>query len=89
MLLGEALPQASGKTSAPIIQIIAPAANPSPNGSNFLMGACEEKAGTAINGWGRLEKMLQKHCFPRFSRPVNRTSPMAALPGSCARRSQA
>ena len=81
MLLGEALPQASGKTSAPIIQIIAPAASPNPNGRNGESTLARRKAGTAINGWGRLEKTLQNPAFHILTPRGTRTSPIASPSG--------
>jgi hypothetical protein len=61
--------RASGMSSEKTIQIMAPAANPSPYGNNGLKVSTNTKAGTAINGCGRLENTLQKaarlHATPR------------------------
>ena len=49
---------ASGSSSAAAIQIIAPAAKPRPTGSSASNCSTNRYAGTAMSGWGRLEKML-------------------------------
>lgn len=50
--------KASGMSSAKTIQIMAPPANPSPMGRYSRKISTNRKAGTAISGWGKLEKML-------------------------------
>ena len=45
------------------IQIMAPAASPSPSGSNGSKKLTSTNAGTAISGCGRLVKMLQSEAF--------------------------
>ena len=49
---------ASGRRSASTSHIIAPAAKPRPSGRNAANSSTNRKAGTAMSGWGRLEKML-------------------------------
>ena len=55
----EASRTASGTNCRTTIQSIAPAAKPSPTGSTARKKSTKTNAGTAISGWGRLEKMLQ------------------------------
>src|SRR5215204_4742351 len=55
----EASSLASGTSSEKTIQIMAPAAKPNPQGSSGRKTSTKKYAGTAIRGWGRLEKMLQ------------------------------
>ena len=54
----EASSRASGTSSEKTIQIMAPAAKPSPYGTSSLNTSTKRKAGTANKGCGRLEKML-------------------------------
>src|ERR671910_2807326 len=58
--LADASSRASGISSENTIQIMAPAANPSPKGNKGLNVSTNMKAGTAIRGCGRLEKTLQR-----------------------------
>ena len=55
---------ASGRSSDATIQSIAPAAKPSPTGSSCSKASTKRKAGTAISGWGRLEKTLHAAAAP-------------------------
>ncbi len=54
---------ASGKSSLNDIQIIAPAAKPSPNGRESGKWVTIQKAGSAISGWGKLVKILRNAAF--------------------------
>src|SRR5215207_7298891 len=55
---------AAGTRSPATIQAIAPAANPSPAARSGSNQATKRKAGTAINGCGRLENTLQPAALP-------------------------
>jgi hypothetical protein len=57
---------ASGSNSENAIRIIAPAANPNHTGKNHTNCFTNKNAGTAINGCGRLEKILHSPAFRRF-----------------------
>ena len=59
----EALSRASSMASEKTIQIIAPAAIPRPTGRSGSNAFTKMNAGTAINGWGRLVKMLHREAF--------------------------
>ena len=54
---------ASGRSSLNDIQSIAPAANPNPRGNNGWNADTNKNAGTAINGWGREEKIDHQTAF--------------------------
>src|SRR5215208_4355654 len=55
---------AAGTRSPATIQAIAPAANPSPAARSGSNQATKRKAGTAMNGCGRLENTLQAAALP-------------------------
>jgi len=57
--LGLQVSSDSGIKSAKTIHIMAPAASPRPKGRYSRKIFTNKKAGTAIIGWGRLEKILQ------------------------------
>jgi hypothetical protein len=83
MLLGDALPQESGKTSAPTS--ISWPRPPAPSRRGEPAQTCSpQKAGTAIKGLGRLVKMLQAPPS-RVLRLVARTSPTASPSGMMSR----
>src|SRR5215213_5849691 len=56
----DASSRASGTSSEKTIQIMAPAANPSPQGNRGLNDSTKTKAGTAIKGCGKLENTLHR-----------------------------